>query len=72
MRRKGGGMYRQNKSKDESANPAEHFTNWQSMQVQKDEKKAEDNAGSASLRRAKQAHQVLEGKEKKQRTKGRL
>ena len=54
------------------ANPAEHFTNWQSMQVQKDEKKAEDNAGIASLRRAKQTHQALEGKEKKQRTKGRL
>jgi hypothetical protein len=42
------------------------------MQEQKDEKKAEDNAGTASLRKAKQTHQVLEGKGKKQRTKGRL
>jgi hypothetical protein len=42
------------------------------MQAQKDEKKAEDSAGTASLRKAKQTHQVLEGKEKQQRTKGRL
>jgi hypothetical protein len=42
------------------------------MQVQKDEKKAENNAETASRRKAKQTHQVLEGKEKKQRTKGRL
>jgi hypothetical protein len=42
------------------------------MQVQKDKKKVEDNAGTASLRKAKQTQQVLEGKGKKQRTKGRL
>jgi hypothetical protein len=42
------------------------------MQEQKDEKKAEDNAGTASLRKAKQTHQVPEGKGKKQRIKGRL
>jgi hypothetical protein len=46
--------------------------NWQSLQVQKDEKKAEDHAEIASRRKAKQTHQVLEGKGKKQRTKGRL
>jgi hypothetical protein len=42
------------------------------MQVQKDEKKAKDIAGTVSLRKAKQIHQVLEGKGKQQRTKGRL
>jgi hypothetical protein len=42
------------------------------MQVQKDEKRAEDTAGTASLRKAKQTHQVLEGKGKQQHTKGRL
>jgi hypothetical protein len=42
------------------------------MQVQKDEKTAEDNAEIASRRKAKQTQQVLEGKGKKQRTKGRL
>jgi hypothetical protein len=42
------------------------------MQVQKDEKKAEDNAGTASRRKAKQTHRVLEGKGKKHRTKGLL
>ncbi len=39
---------------------------------QKDEKKAEDIAGTASLRKAKQTHQVLEGQGKQQHTKGRL
>jgi hypothetical protein len=42
------------------------------MQVQKDEKTAEDNAEIASRRKAKQTHRVLEGKGKTQRTKGRL
>jgi hypothetical protein len=42
------------------------------MWVKKDEKRAEDIAGTASLRKAKQTHQVLEGKGKQQRTKGRL
>jgi hypothetical protein len=42
------------------------------MQVQKDEKKAEDNAETASRRKSKQTHQVLEGKGKRQSTKGRL
>jgi hypothetical protein len=36
------------------------------------EKKTEDIAGTASLRKAKQTHQVLEGKGKQQHTKGRL
>jgi hypothetical protein len=39
MRRKGGGMYRQKKFWDESVSPAKHFTNWQSTQEQKGEKK---------------------------------
>jgi len=42
------------------------------MQVQKDEKKAEDNAETASRRKAKLTHRVLKGNGKKQRTKGRL
>jgi hypothetical protein len=42
------------------------------MQVQKDEKKAEDIAGTVSPRKAKQTHQVLEGKGEQQNTKGRL
>jgi hypothetical protein len=37
-----------------------------------EQKKAEDKAGTASLRKAKQTHQVLEGKGKKQRRKGQL
>jgi hypothetical protein len=63
-------MYRQKKSWDESANPAEHFTNWQSMQVQKDEKKAEDNGGIASLRRAKQTDQHSKERKKSSVQKG--
>jgi hypothetical protein len=42
------------------------------MQVQKDKKKAEDIAGTVSPRKAKQTHQVLEGKGKQQNTKGQL
>jgi len=42
------------------------------MQGQKDEKKDENNAETASRREAKQTHQALEGKGKKQCTKGRL
>jgi hypothetical protein len=40
MRRKGGGMYRQKKFQDDTASPAEHFTNLQSTQEQTGEKKA--------------------------------
>jgi len=40
------------------------------MQEQQNGKKAEDNAGTASLRKVKQTHQVLKGKGKKQRAKG--